>query len=678
MANATDDEYAVKRPASGCAIYSSAIHSEGREVATIAAAAGSGFYHELKNLGGDPEVMQRATDFVTKILQTKGEGGKDNDQPSHQLQLEHDTQELSKAQYVKSTNLFAKCITRSQRLKPTGATTRCKDRRLRRGRRRNKSSKNAAAGAVETVASGRGVSKRAKDRGENETALLNLSERQQRHLQQQQQEKCSQPGDTAVCSASRCAFPFPPGGTDRGLDKQVVDDGETSKVSESNTERLAANGVAADDVTKPKESSSLGLTPLAFDVFCSLRPTLLKDNSTKQGRQNPPTATAAKVIGMPNSARGERQIAARERCRRLTPRGQSRPFSAAAAPSLRDLAADSTAACTWTSVFGAVCAGAERGRARAEVLKAARRASSRSNQRQRRAAAPAAIATTVADASKSSSPRMNLVSDCGTTAFGVDAVGFTEDGRKTVDREKYDAVDPDMNDNSGGKPSVELSVEILGDVICPLQALETKSESASLGQQLKAEKDDDLNCNSISDLRMFDVVGAESCAPLPSDGCHNRLPEETDAGHPMKHEGSAMAASPLFRHPFGGGTTLIGVNAPRSLQLCPGDNGFNGLGSNISRHCFYFSRRQRGRDGRLTRQSSPRRPSTASAALWSGRTTSGTTNGCGEREVGAGPGMAAALQVRPETAGSFFSVECSPSKQGMLGDAPWTNQSENR
>lgn len=679
IGNATHDEFVAKRPASRCVVNSSSTHSERLGTTTTAAAAGSGFFHEHKNLGGDPEVMQRATAFVTKILQTRGkEGGKENGQPSHQPQLEHNTQGSSKTPYMKTSNIFTNCTARSQRLKPTGAATRCKDRRLGRGRRRrHKSSKKSAAVAIGTVAGGREVSKGAAVGGESGTALLALSEQQQRHLQQQQEQR-SERGDTTVRSTPRCAFPFPPSGTDNSLDELIGDDGDSSKVGEADTARLAADGVDNDGVMKPKSKSSLGLTPLAFDVFCSLRPTLLKDTSTKHCRQDPNTATATKVVGLPNSTRGKGQNARGEKCRRRTPRGQERPVSASAVPPLRELA-DHTAACTWTSVFGALCAGAERGRARAEVLQAARRASSRSKQRQRRAPAVAAAPAPAAAAAISifSSPRMNVVRDCGTTAFGTNVVRIREDDGKTVCREKYDAIDSDVNAATSGRNLCpELRVELLGDEdACPPHSLETRSEGAPIGQQLTAEVDD-LLCDSVNAPRMLDVMGTESCEQPPGDGCQAPLAEGTDADPPMQHEGCAMAAFPLFRHPFGGGTTLIGVNAPRSLQVCPGDNGFSGLGSKVSRHCFSFSRRRHSREGKLPRRASPRRPSTASGALSSGRTTSGT-DGCGESEMGAGPGVATAFGMRPETAESFFSAECA-SRHGIRGDAPWTNESDNR
>lgn len=642
---------------------------------TTAAAAGSGFYHEHKYPGGDPEVMQRATEFITKILEEKEKLGEENfRQPSPQPQLVGDIQIPGKDP-TKSTNLFfGDGTAKRQRATPTGASTRRKGGRLGRSRR-PKSSKKAAAAVIPPVASGREFPNKAA-MGENRGSLLTM-DGQQQQLLQQQQDNCNQPGDIAI--ATRCGFLFPPGGTDEGLDEQVKGDQEASKICEDDTGCCAAGDVDRNGMINEEVKSMLELTPLAFDVFCSLRPTLLKDNSMKQSQRDPATAVA-KGEGVLKNKRGEGQNASREGCPRRTSRGRERPVSASAAHSRKGIG-DRTVACTWTSVFGAVCAGAERGHARAEVLKAARREASRSKQAQRRATcgAGAAAGDATAAAASGSPPNLKLVSECDTTAFGTTALALTED-REAFGRAKYgavDAIDKEISFNvsigkstskEGSNPDNDATSGENSELNVPV--LETKLEGVHSGQQLTAEEDG-LVCNNINAPRMCDVKAMKSCESFPGDERHARLSGGTDTDRPMQHFRSTMTTSPLVRHPFGGGTTLIGVNAPRSLQLCPGDSGLSGLGSNISRHCFSSARQRHRRAGQPPRRSSPRRPSTASGALRSGRTTTGIN---GSRESWMGGRFD--VGVRPETAGSFFSTGCS--RQGKLGDATWVNESDSR
>lgn len=530
-----------------------------------AAPTGSYFYHEHQDLGTDPQVMQRATEFVSKILKA---GRNDEGQQTETLS----TSQGQGAQRLQSTeaSTTGSCIPGSgtpqkNGPKPLGAMERS-DARPVRGRRR-KRAKIVSKAVIKTTTSGGTTSTQAE------------SQTSRGHQRQPQQQRNTHTHGTATHSSpSTCEFPFPPGGAGQDLrEKEVSNDKRNSHVMEPPRNigeaglvlGPASDGHSANPTQKETNSPCL-VTPLAFDVFCSLRPTFFKDSRSKQ---DPTPGTTLGGTGPPSSTRDGVETKKRD-----CPGPAAFPVVGFR---------DGTVASTWTSVFGAVCAGAERGRARAEVLKVARREALRRKRRRRCAAAPAAAAAAV--------PRLQLACDMPTygTSAATPPVGTTNDHA--------------VNTSEGEKDMLATSI----------------THSPDMGA-----------ANSVT---------------------HG----DNDALWPESHQGDAAQTetSPLFRHPFGGGTTRISVNAPRSLQVCPGDRGFRGVPTKTSRRCVSSPRRRRGREGqssplhRSFRHSPPRRPATAGGA------PRGSVPSFGAEASGSQGDCAGGIRrdVRPETAGSFFS-----------------------
>lgn len=580
---------------------------------------GSDFYHEHEDLGTDSEVMQRATEFISKILEAgrNVEGQDIGKLPTSQSQA---PDHLLQAPRASTAETCARSSGTAQMNGPKQLETiEHSEARPVRGRRRKRAekaskilTKTTTGGGATSTQAGTQVSTLVASTAETDVAPQTSSE----HRQQPQQENHSN-GTLIHMSLSACEFPFPPGGTGQDLpDGRSMRGGENEafgdetkrphvgprpeNIREEGLDRPPASDGRRMKPTTKKEAGPSLMTPLAFDVFCSLRPTLLKDSRSKQEGSRPTPTTALRGTEMPNSARaGE-------------PKKSGCPGAAPAAFHVGE-SRDRTVASTWTSVFGAVCAGAERGRARAEVLKAARRGALRQKRRKRCAAAAAAAAV----------PRLQQA-----------------------------ARDLPADGNSAATPSVGA----------------TNDRAVNVG----AGEKEGLLATSIT----LEMSAADSIT-------HGNGDSTGEAMLPLEGQGDAaqLETSPLFRHPLGGGTTRISVNAPRSLQVCPGDRGFSGVPTTTSRHCFSSPRRRRSREEqgapphRFFRPSPPRRPATASGGLPCKMPLSGGTEANGRSQTSR-KGFAGGLSrdVRPETAWSFFSAGTSKGESGTR----WPSGSEKR
>ncbi|CAN0105481.1 unnamed protein product, partial [Ectocarpus fasciculatus] len=172
-------------------------------------------------------------------------------------------------------------------------------------------------------------------------------------------------------------------------------------------------------------------------------------------------------------------------------------------------------------------------------------------------------------------------------------------------------------------------------------------------------KDTRLLCD-ISDARQTPAAG-DMETEESSEGCRNHTADGTSARAQTntltQHSEGTTATSPLFRRPFGGGATLIGVNMPRSIQVCPGERGFSGAKLKTSRSCFSSAQPRLRGEGRscasLSGWSPSRRPSTAGCDTG----LSLASIGAGNRDNDDGSKALAGGGVgrRPDTARSFFS-----------------------
>lgn len=641
---------------------------------------GSDFYHEHQNLGTDSEVMQRATEFVSKILKARrNEEGQQTGTLLPTPQCQPSTHPVQASEPSTTGTCFrGSGNAKTNGSKPFRTTKKRSDVRPVQSRRRKRAEKVSVASTTATT-SAETTSTRA-TRGEiavtfaANTAEIDVGYQTSSGRQQQpQQRKGHNPEDTTHGAAGVCEFPFSPGGTGqylhdrspvRVVNEMVGDDqnpahvGAPRNVCEDVLVRCPASDGHSAKPTKKKKNNYL-MTPLAFDVFCSMRPAFFKETPrSNQERLDPTFAPGGR--GLPNSARGG------DGQRDHQPHRESldgkRDLSASTAFPAGD-SRDRTACSTWTSVFGAVCAGAERGRARAEVLKAARREASRQKRRRRCASASAAAV-----------PRLQLTCD---TPASTPSAGATNGCAENTTDEEYVLL---ATTRSGAENSTT-DGDSTGETLFPEgqdDAVQPLLSPAPVG--LGADQQPEANSESPpSGMKAF----AEGGLQFPEGGYRGCLSNYTSA-EAVPHSKSGVAeTSPLFRHPSGGGTTRIGVNAPRSLQLCPGDRGFSGMATKTSRRCFSSPRRRRSRGEqcaprhRLSRRSPSRRPATASgsacsrALSFSAEAEGGRDRKPDQEDFAGGTGRGA---MRPETAWSFFSKGGSKEKIG----ARWPGGSETK
>ncbi|CAM9550405.1 unnamed protein product, partial [Hapterophycus canaliculatus] len=325
----------------------------------------------------------------------------------------------------------------------------------------------------------------------------------------------------------------------------------------------------------------------------------------------------------------------------------------------------------WTSIFGAACAGAERGRAREEVLAAARRESLRQSKRRRRAA--------VASAAVIRAPVVS-VDDAQTFSATIACPAETAVEKHCTLSSKTAAGTTGVERLSNEKPVAhgDGSCEgVLEDVVGGTHSLTPRTPNIRGVQS-------DHQSEMVDTNQAFDAKSIPSRPPdlsleantlLPDEVYSQSTPRSTPAqliaDHQMRHSHGTAMTTPLFRHPFGGGTTRIGVNAPRSLQVCPGERGFNGgTASQTPTRCFSSPRRQRVAHCQHPSAWGPRgppvrRPSTASGDRFSSMIATCSMGGDASHGVQfSSLDVKAGSATRPETAGSFFSRRYS--RRGKL------------
>ncbi|CAM9968589.1 unnamed protein product [Ectocarpus sp. 6 AP-2014] len=608
------------------------------------AAADTGFWHEHDYLGTDSATMQSVTEFVTNILGTRAKEERNNDPLSPQ----------SKAgPHTPASPVPAPC-TENGKI-DNGATRNDSDsKRNRPGWRQGSTDYQTAKPSTVTPRNRKGSSPPKKS---------STRARKKSGVHTRRRKKIGQSESTALVPNINSPK-FLSGPTEPNLDGDVVGDTERSdgsfkdrsaqpaRVCERVTEDYEASSGNKEDVsTTEKRSPSLPMTPLTFDLFCSMRPTLRNKSRGPQNR-----SASAKGTGLPNSAHeGNSSQRSRPACQRGPPLGDNN-FSYSASSTLP--VGDRGKGCTWTSVFGAVCAGAERGRARAEVLKAARRESFRLRQRRKRAASPFAQRVPGAPAS---APTVGAHKD--TAEFLGNAMDEKNDEKAsevpsvshTTEEVKADAGKDVAGDETPRGGSCEETNRNAAD---PLRLLNPMARGIVVddGHEPKEIR---LLCD-ISDARQMPAAGAMENGEL-SEGCRERTADDTSARAHTKiltqHSAGTVATSPLFRRPFGGGATLIGVNMPRSIQVCPGERGCSGATLATSRSFFYSAQRRLGGEGRsctsLSGWSSPRRPTTAGCIASPSVASSG---GAGNGDIDDGrQALAGGVGRRPDTARSFFS-----------------------
>ncbi|CAM9878906.1 unnamed protein product [Ectocarpus sp. 12 AP-2014] len=625
------------------------------------AAADPGFWHEHDYLGTNSATMQSVTEFVTKFLGARAKEECENDLLSPQ----------SKAgPHIPASSVPAPC-TENEKIDNSATVTDsvADSKRNRPGWRQGSMDHQKAKASAVTSRSGTRSSppKKASTRA---TKKGGVHPRRRKTIGQ---------SESTVLVPKINSPKFLSGPTEPDLDGDVVDDTgkrdgsckdqqvQPARVCEGVTEDYeASSGKKKNVSTTEKRSPSLPMTPLAFDLFCSMRPTLRSNSRAPQNR-----LASAKVTGFPNSIQDSNSSQrTRPACQRGPPLGGNN-FSYSAPTALP--VGDRGKECTWTSVFGAVCAGAERGRARAEVLKAARRESFRLRRRRKRAASPFAQ---LVPGVPVSAPR--VVEHGDTAEFLGDAMDEKSNEKAskvlsvshTTEQVKAKAGKDVVGDEAPRGGSCE---ETNRDAADPLRLLDPTARGTVVDDRHES-RESRLLCN-INDARQIPAAGAME-AGESSGGCREQTADDTSARAHTKiltqHSAGTVATSPLFRRPFGGGATLIGVNMPRSIQVCPGERGFSGVTLATSRSFFCSAQRRLGGDGpSCTSPSgwpSPRHPSTA-GRIASPSVASGGGAGNGDNDDRSKSLAGRGVGRRPDTASSFFSSR----KQGKA----WCFEPEN-
>ncbi|CAM9189601.1 unnamed protein product, partial [Scytosiphon promiscuus] len=659
------------------------------------AAAGSDYWHECKPLEVNPAVMRRAEEFVARILRAKREGqlpkaqqpnGPPTSQPeaarrAHQG-FEH-PQTGSNAGPLHDTKT-GRGIVKSNRVCHAGRGQRLRG-------RQNIAASTTSAG---TRVTNKSIPTRTSRRLATKTKPVNT-----RKLKSRRQLEAR-----SIVSADSSKFPFPPSGSNRGIGNASAEDVTCFAHFQPSP---AAEDVAGGDgggnngsSLEQEDHRLVVMTPLSLDVFCSMRPTLSTQISNNQRRQK--TTGTSEVVDLSaavqenNQRKGSRpnRKAGRRHCERDESH-ENQPLSVWGGPSVGDITSRRPPR-AWASIFGAVCAGAERGRARAEVLEAARRESLRQSKRRRSAAGGSAAdsraklghprdtpafpetvvrhastaVTPVSSAMGAADPCCSLPTDEAVTACveGPVAEKPTARGEGSCEKVRGDA------EGEGTRPS-------------------TLQEPRKSGVQWTHEADiadSSQACDVDKGSSPSHDVSVEVRGAFTRDTCNPSTPQNSPArpiaGDHVRHPPCTAGTTPLFRHPFGGGTTRVSVNAPRSLQVCPGERGFDGSNaSKTSRHCFSLPRKGhvvQGQQPSATglRRPVARRPSTAgSDACAAIVATCGTGGGVGDGEHLGGLDKKGGAGPRPETAGSFFSRSDS-GRSKLVGAANrgsasprWTN-----
>lgn len=609
--------------------------------------ADTGFWHEHEHLGTDSATMQSVTEFVTKILGARAKEERDHDPLSPQSKT---------GPHIPGFSVPTPC-TENENI-DNGAMridSVADSKRNRPGWRQGSTDHQKTKASAVTSRSGKRSSppKKASTRARKKSGVHPRRRKTIGH------------SESTVLVPNINSHKFLSGPTEPDLDGDVVDDtgkrdgrckdqhAQPARVCEGVTEDFESSSGSKEDVsTTEKRSPSLPMTPLTFDLFCSMRPTLRNKSRAPQNR-----SASAKGTGLPNSTQdGNSSQRSRPACQRGPPLGDNN-FSYLAPTALP--VGDRGKGCTWTSVFGEVCTGAERGRARAEVLKAARRESFRLRRRRKRAASPFAQ---LVPGTPASAPTAGEYKD--TAEFLGDAMDEKNDEKAskvpsmshTTEEVKAEA----GKDVAGDEvPREKACEETNRDAADPLRLLDPTARGTVVDDRHES-KESRLLCD-ISDARQMPAAGAME-AGESSEGCREQTADETSARAHMKiltqHSAGTVATSPLFRRPFGGGATLIGVNMPRSIQVCPGERGFSGVTLATSRSFLYSAQRRLGGEGRSCTSpsgwSSPRRPSTAGCIPSPSVASSGGA-GNGDNADGRQALAGGGVGRRPDTARSFFS-----------------------
>lgn len=581
-------------------------HNDNRERYSEGSAGsiGGGFWHKHKDLGPDATVMQRATEFVADIMQAK----------KKKEQVGNPQQRLG-VNSAYSNNPSGLCFSISNKR----ATARRKASEA--GRRQPRKHKRVTTVKRRTTFTVSSAAKRTKAGVHS----ANVQERE---------ELSKGFRATTILLAHGDDFPFPTGGGGVTHDDNknkgfVADDLPMSEYGGDNDMLQAKESNKKSGSRTPTKNNTEGegfpLTPLALDIFCSMRPTLLEHGAHARSNDK-----AKDKHNTRHTTRTARHLYSEKDCPTL--RKTRTPSQVYPPPSSHPSLGHSKMG-AWTSIFGAVCAGAARGRAREEVLKAARRQASRHRHNGRsvcecdtvhgRPTAPVARTMGKVNSIENETPRDTAL--MAASASTAAQSGATRAGDTSCERNR-------------GKAG--------GDEFVPDLSRERQPCARKLDKQ--PEGDEVAVCDDGSVA--VDVDGENEGGRM----CSNKLSHLATMERALTTEtstGSTYSPTlpfPLLRHPGGGGTTRIGVNAPRSLQVSPGGRGLSGV--EISRYDPFFQRREaNGARWRRPR----RRPATAGGAVCHGASQNVDVGRCG-KDVG-GP-------ARPETAGSFF-----PCSSGITG-----------
>ncbi|CAM9614003.1 unnamed protein product, partial [Ectocarpus fasciculatus] len=607
-----------------------------------ATAVETGFWHEHDYLGTDSATMQSVAEFVTKIMGARAKEERDIDTSSpHSKAVPAPCIENEK---MGNGAMRIDSVADSKRNRPG----------WRQGSTDHKKAKTSASAVSSRNGKRSSPPKKASTRAQKKNGVHT------RRRNAVVQSEATAPVPSIISPK------FLSSGKGNALDDVADDTGkrdgtckdhlaQPARVCEDSTEDREAKGGDKEDLSPTENRTpSLPMTPLTFDLFCSMRPTL---RNKSRASQNRPVAPAPeKVTGLPDNAReGNNSQRNHQGCEGRSPLGDNN-FSSLAPTALP--IGDRQKACTWTSVFGAVCAGAERGRARAEVLKAARIESSRLRRRRKRASSPFAQLVPGAPAS---APTVGEHRD--TAEFLGDLIDEMKDEKVSkglsmshpTEQAKAEAGKDVAGDEASHRGPCE---ETQRDAADPLRLLGPTVRGTVMDDRPEL-KDTRLLCD-ISDARQTPAAG-DMETEESSEGYRNHTADGTSARAQTntltQHSEGTTATSPLFRRPFGGGATLIGVNMPRSIQVCPGERGFSGAKLKTSRSCFSSAQPRLRGEGRscasLSGWSPSRRPSTAGCDTG----LSLASIGAGNRDNDDGSKALAGGGVgrRPDTARSFFS-----------------------
>lgn len=602
------------------------------------------FWHKHDNLGSDPTVMQRAEEFVAEILRAN------NEKP------------VRKCQQLQLVERPAAAVPLNLNLRPSN----CQPRKQ--GARQNKRAKNSRRESSIRLHD-RWNAQRHRNKARRRAGTGKAGGRKHNLVRATQVEADGKStpieANIAVPSANATDgdFPCPSIGDSRNdnigtdcasrdvlireqgrrcytvgkpgsLDSDAIGGGTTDFFSHRKEENI--------EPSRMVRGKSCMVTPLALDIFCAMRPTLKHPMSAR--------TKGSLSTGYYRHSRGNRPKA----CVSTTDKSQhsgrnSRNTSPIIPPSSALSRDDHKVAAPWTSVFGAVCAGAARGRVLAEVLKTARREASR---RRRSASLSVCVrAPTLAEANSvtaeatpgaRTSPPASAQPKAANTANEDNGGGQREDNDSVSHSPTHSATLEALAIGelpAGTTTMYDGATGVAGSyysVAKPIFGEEIPSGGGEHRGQNRKEPNGAAGSDEII-LETNVVTGGHCQASSAHSFRLSTAVACTATSPPIENQ---QEISPIFRNPCGRGSTRVTVSAPRSLQVSPGGRGFSGIETSayspVRRH-----REQRSSSRRRTVQ----RPWTAGVDC----------NKDDEERADACAGCSfRTAEMGPKTAGSFF------------------------